>query len=422
MNLIFQRSEKLLSFEAYQEKDGFKTLECVLKKQPVEVLNEIIDSKVVGRGGAGFPLGIKMESVFKMQQEKKYVICNADEGEPGTFKDRELLSRNPLKVIEGMIIAAYAVGANEGYLYVRGEYDYLKPDILAAIDECKEKGYLGNNILNSPFNFDIHYRSGSGAYICGEETALIESIEGRSGDPRHKPPFTAESGLFGKPTLVNNVETLINLLPIMNLGADVYKSYGTKESYGTKLFSVSGCVESKGVYEVEFGTTIQELIDLCGGVKDDLNVKFVQIGGSSGVILPGSMLNMELSYEAFRSIGAGLGSGAIFVADDSVCMIDYLRATSKFFEHESCGKCTPCREGNRHISRIFDKMTKGQSSMKDIDILTKTCQAMSEASFCGLGQTAPTAIISALKYFKDEIVEHVEKSCKSGVCSFGGEQ
>jgi NADH:ubiquinone oxidoreductase subunit F (NADH-binding) len=419
--LLFKRAESPLSFKDYQEDDGFKALRCALSKSQEDIIRMIKASNVVGRGGAGFPVWIKMDSVRKTQEEKKYIICNADEGEPGTFKDRELLYRNPLKVIESMIIAGYTVGADEGYLYVRGEYDYLKPDILRAINQCEKEGYLGDNILDSGFSFKINYRSGSGAYICGEETALIESIEGRTGDPRHKPPYTAQEGLFNKPTLVNNVETLINLLPILNLGPDVYRTYGTESSSGTKLFSVSGCVKTPGVYEVQFGTTLKELIDLAGGIRGDLKVKFVQVGGSSGIVLPKTMLDIALSYESFKAIDSGLGSGAIYVADESVCIVDYLMATSKFFEHESCGKCTPCREGNRHISRIMTKLASGRATPNDLLILEKTSHVMVEASFCGLGQTAPNAILSCLKYFSEEINEHIKSKCPSGVCKLGGD-
>lgn len=416
--LLFQRSETPLSFKMYEEEDGFKALKCALTKKQKDIIEDIKEAKLLGRGGAGFPLWMKMNSVYQEKESTKYIICNADEGEPGTFKDRELLYRNPLKIIESMIIAGYTVGATEGYLYVRGEYDYLKNDILEAISICEQAGYLGNQILDTDFSFHLHYRSGSGAYICGEETALIESIEGRAGDPRHKPPYTASEGLFDKPTLVNNVETLINLLPILNLGPDVYKTYGTPMSTGTKLFSLSGCINQPGVYEVSFGTSISELIKIAGGIRDHLNVKFVQIGGSSGVILPAKLLETPLSYEAFKEIGYGLGSGAIYVADASVCIIDYLKVTARFFEHESCGKCTPCREGNRHISRILNAISLGRASHKDLDLLKKTTKVMREASFCGLGQSAPLALISALNYFEDEIKDHLN-GCQMGVCKGG---
>lgn len=416
-NLLFERGQSLLSFKDYEKADGWKVLKCVLKMSPQKIIDEITASTLVGRGGAGFPMGLKMASVATQEESTKYIICNADEGEPGTFKDRELLSRNPLKIIESMIIAAYAIGASKGYLYVRGEYSDLKGIILEGLETSRLNGYLGKDILQSGFDFDIEYRSGTGAYVCGEETALIESIEGHSGDPRNKPPYTAEKGLWGKPTLVNNVETLINLLPVMNLGAEVYKTYGTKESAGTKLFSVSGSVRNRGVYEAPFGTTIRALIhDYCGGIKNDEVIKFVQVGGSSGIILPNDMLDIELSYEAFRAIGAGMGSGAIIVADESICAIDYLKSTAAFFEHESCGKCTPCREGNRHISLILDNLSHGIGSEKDCDTLKRTCHVMQETSFCGLGQTAPTATLSMIKYFREEMIGHIDGTCPTGVC------
>lgn len=407
----------LLSIDDYKTENGFSALGKALEMSPLDVVNEIKDSHLIGRGGAGFPTGLKMSFVASNDAVEKYIICNADEGEPGTFKDRELLNNTPFKVIEGMIIAAYAVGATKGYLYVRGEYRNLKEIIIKAIDDCRINGYLGNNICGSDYNFDIEYRSGTGAYICGEETALIESIEGRSGDPRVKPPYTAEKGVFGKPTLVNNVETLVNLIPILNLGAEEYKTHGTKESSGTKLFSVSGSVKNRGVYEVPFGTKLSELLyDYCGGVLDDGKIKFVQIGGSSGGIMPLEMIDIELSYESLQSLDSNLGSGAIFVADESVCILDFLKATSNFFKHESCGKCTPCREGNRHIVKILNKFSSGDGSKEDIDTLLLTCNVMKEASFCGLGQTASTAIVSGIKYFENEIIDHLNGVCKTGVC------
>jgi NADH:ubiquinone oxidoreductase subunit F (NADH-binding) len=325
-----------------------------------------------------------------------------------------------MKVIESMIIAAYAIGATKGYLYVRGEYTNIKEHIQAGIEEARKKNYLGENILEKDFNFDLEYRSGIGAYICGEETALIESIEGRAGDPRHKPPYTAQKGLFNQPTLVHNVETLVNILPIMHLGADAYKTYGTEDSTGTKLFSVSGFVKEKGVFETTFGTKLSTLIqEHCK--NDDLEqIKFIQVGGSSGVIIPKDLIDIELSYEAFRAIGANLGSGAIFVADHSVCVMDYLKATAKFFAHESCGKCTPCREGNRHITRIMEKICDGKGTDDDLHVLKRTCEVMKEASFCGLGQTAPTAILSVLKYFENELTAHLNGNCQTGVCQMKG--
>lgn len=416
-NLLFEQSASLLSFETYNNADGFTALKKALKMKPEEIIEEITKSNLVGRGGAAFPVGLKMSYVARKDSDEKYIICNADEGEPGTFKDRELLKRNPMKIIESVIIAAYAIGATKGYLYVRGEYTNIKKVILKGLEDTRKNGYLGKNILGSGFDFDIEYRSGIGAYICGEETALIESIEGRSGDPRHKPPYTAEVGLFGKPTLVHNVETLANLLPVLNLGADVYKTYGTAKSTGTKLFSVSGNVNNKGVYEVPFGTSLKDLIyEYCGGVPHDLPIKFVQVGGSSGIVLPAYLLDIELSYETFQKLGVGLGSGAILVADQSVCVLDFLYSTERFFRHESCGKCTPCREGNRHISILLDNFRKGKGKQGDIDTIIRTCKVMQEASFCGLGQSAPTPILSVIKYFKSELMSHLTGKCITGVC------
>lgn len=416
-NLLMDRKKSLLSFDTYDKTCEWKVLEGAFKMAPGEIIEQVVASKLVGRGGAGFPMGLKMAYVASQKSPIKYIICNADEGEPGTFKDRELLSRWPQKIIESMIIAAYAIGASKGYLYVRGEYSYLKDMILKTLEESKSRGYLGLNISNRSFDFDIEYRSGTGAYVCGEETALIESIEGHSGDPRNKPPYTAIKGLWGQPTLVNNVETLINLLPIMDLGPQVYKSYGTKESTGTKLFSVSGCVRKRGVYEAPFGISLRTLIlDYCDGIKNDQVIKFIQIGGASGIIIPKTMLDIKLSYEAFKEINGSLGSGAIIVADESICLIDYLKATAAFFQEESCGKCTPCREGNRHIALLLNNISRGKAREEDLEVLERTCHVMQEASFCGLGQTAPTAILSVIKYFKDEMLNHINGVCDTGTC------
>lgn len=424
-NLILDKDCALLSFSDYEAADGFEALKKACNITPSEVIDQIKEANLRGRGGSGFSTGLKMSFVAEKKDPVKYIICNADEGEPGTFKDRELFNRNPLKVIEGMIIAAYAIGATKGYLYVRGEYANLKEIITSALNEAKNQGYLGQNVCGCGFNFDIEFRSGTGAYICGEETALIESIEGRSGDPRIKPPYVSDEGLWGKPTLVNNVETLANILPIINLGADAYKTIGTKKSPGTKLFSVSGCVRNRGVYEAPFGTTVRQLINgYCDGVEGDKQIKFVQIGGSSGIVLPASKLDVELSYEAFEEMGAGIGSGAVLVVDESVCVIDFLKSTAAFFKHESCGKCTPCREGNSHIVRILENISHGEGSEEDFETLLRTSRVMKEASFCGLGRTASTAVASMIEHFKNEMSEHLDGACLSGVCdvSQGGDR
>ncbi len=411
-----------LSVEDYTKQGGFSALEKTFKIPPEDVIKEISDSKLVGRGGAAFPSGIKMNVVAKEQNEIKYVICNADEGEPGTFKDKYLLNHVPFQIIEGMIIAGYAVGAHYGYIYIRGEYPDTHALLKRAIQELKKNQYLGNNIMDSGFNFNIELRAGTGAYVCGEETALIESIEGKGGDPRLKFPYTAVRGLWDKPTLVNNVETLANFCVVMNIGAEKYKMLGTDNSKGTKLFSVSGCVNKKGVYELEFGTSLRELIDTyCGGIEDDKAIKFVQVGGSSGGVFPAHMLDIALDYESFRKYGVGLGSGAVFVADESICIVDFLKATMKFFQHESCGKCTPCREGNRHIVKILDRISEGKGKMNDIKILLSICNAMIETALCGLGQSAPTALLTCIEYFRDEIEEHIHGYCRTGVCKFGKE-
>lgn len=417
LSLLLDKMVNSLSLKEYKSIGGLKALENALSKTPDEVIDEIDKSGLVGRGGAGFPTGLKMKTVANEKSKIKYVVCNGDEGEPGTFKDRELLLNNPFKVVEGIIISAYAIGANKGYIYIRGEYPQAKKVMEQAIGILRENGYLGEKILGKTFDLEIELRSGTGAYVCGEETALIESIEGRTGDPRIKPPYTAEKGLWNMPTLVNNVETLVNLLPIIKEGAKEYRKYGTDKSIGTKLFSVSGSVLNKGVYEVEFGTTLRELIyDYCGGMEAGKKLKFVQIGGSSGTVFPAKYLDTPLAYEELRKLGAELGSGAIFVADESICIVDFLKVTMEFFKHESCGKCTPCREGNRHIVQIIDHLQSGDGKEKDLEILTETCNIMKEAAFCGLGQTASIAVLSSLEHFRDEINEHIDGICSTGVC------
>lgn len=409
-----------LSLEDYKANGGFKALEKALEMKSSNIIKEVEDSKLVGRGGAAFPSGLKLKFVANEVNDVKYVICNADEGEPGTFKDKYLLNNVPFQVLEGMIIAAYTVGASKGYIYIRGEYPDIKDLLKECIKTLKDKGYLGDNVLDTDFTFDIELRSGTGAYVCGEETALIQSIEGRHGDPRLKPPYTAIKGLWDKPTLVSNVESLVNIIPIIEKGANYYSSIGTDASKGTKLFSVSGCVHKKGVYEIEFGTTLRELIyDYCEGIEDNKDLKFVQVGGSTGPVLPPSLLDTPLSFEAFKAMNYGLGSGAIFVADESTCILEFLKATMEFFKHESCGKCVPCREGNRHIVTIIDRIMKGKGKEIDLELLDRLSNLMMDTAFCGLGQTAPTPLLSALEYYRDEIHEHINGSCRTGSCQFG---
>lgn len=407
-----------LSIKQYKENDGFKVLEkAILNLSPKDIIEEIKASNLKGRGGASFPTGLKLQLVASEANDTKYLICNADEGEPGTFKDKVILDGCPFQVIEGMIIAAYAVGASHGYIYIRGEYPQTKDLLKKAISILEKEGYLGKNILGSKFNFNIDIRSGAGAYICGEETALIESIEGNPGRARFKPPYTASNGLWQKPTLVNNVETLLNIPYILSIGADEYKKIGTKSSSGTKLISVSGCVRNKGVYEIEFGTSLREVIEeVCGGIEEGKKIKFVQLGGSSGSVLPENLLDIMIDFDELQKNGISLGSGAIFVADQSVCILDFIKATIEFFKHESCGKCTPCREGNRHLAKIINRIIDGCGTYRDLELIAEICEIMQNTSLCGLGQSAPTALITTMKYFDKEYIEHIGGYCRAGVC------
>lgn len=411
-----------LSLKEYKNNGGFIGLEKALfNMSPDEVIKLIKDSNLKGRGGASFPTGLKWQFVASEQAEEKYVICNADEGEPGTFKDKVLLEGCPLQIIEGMIIAAYAVGAKKAYIYVRGEYPKSKSLLNKAVELLKNQGYLGLNILGQDLNLDIEIRSGAGAYVCGEETALIESIEGNTGRSRFKPPYPPIHGLWGKPTLVNNVETLANIPLILTKGAEEYKKFGTQNSSGTKLISVSGNVVNKGVFEIEFGTSLREIIyNICGGIENNKKFKFVQLGGSSGPCLPESLLDLRLDYDELRKLGIGLGSGALLVCDESVCILDFVKTVMEFFKHESCGKCTPCREGNRQIIKVFERILSGQGSVRDFELMNNISTLMSKASLCGLGQAAPTAVLSTLKYFNEEYMEHINGYCRAGICNLKG--
>lgn len=421
VNLISKLCGKTspLSVKSYKNNGGFKGLEnAIFKMSPKDVIDTIKDSNLRGRGGAAFPAGLKWSFVAMEKNKDKYVICNADEGEPGTFKDKVLLDGCPFQVIEGMIIAAYAVGSNKGYIYIRGEYPKSKEILNNAVRILREEGYLGSNILGQDFSFDIEIRSGAGAYVCGEETALIESIEGKPGRSRFKPPYPPNKGLWGKPTLVNNVETLANVSFIIAQGAEEYKKYGTESSAGTKLISVSGSVVNKGVYEIEFGTTLREIIfDICDGIEEDKKIKFVQLGGSSGACLPVSLLDTKLDFDELGKLNIGLGSGAILVVDDSICIPKFVKNATIFFDHESCGKCTPCREGNRHIAKLLDKIINGEGTERDLELLKDIANVMKQASLCGLGQAAPTALLTTLKYFENEYKEHIKGNCIAQQCN-----
>ena len=382
----------------YGEYQGFLK---ALQMKPGDVIAEIKASGLVGRGGAAFPTGIKWEGAAQAQGEQKYVICNADESEPGTFKDRILLLDDPHKTIEGMCIAAYAIGASKGYIYIRGEYPYIVPVLEKALEEARAAGYLGEKIYNLKFSFDIEIRVGAGAYICGEETALFESIEGKRGFPRVKPPFPTTYGVFGKPTVINNVETLCNVPLIIQKGATAYRQLGTEKSPGPKLFCVSGDVTKPGLYEVPFGVTLRELLEMAGGVANNKQLRSVLFGGAAGAFATSQHLDVKMTFEDLRAAGLPLGSGVVMVFDETRDMRDVLSRLGHFFAHESCGKCYPCQMGTQRQMEILNRMAEGKTLENDVIRLQDIGWTMTDASLCGLGQTAATAILSAIKLWPE---------------------
>ena len=379
------------SFEKYGE---YVALKKALTMKPEEVINEIRASGLVGRGGAAFPTGVKWEGAAKAEADQKYVICNADESEPGTFKDRVLLIDDPHRTIEGMCIAAYAIGATKGYLYIRGEYPYIVPVLENALKEARDAGYLGKV-------FDIEIRVGAGAYICGEETALFESIEGKRGFPRVKPPFPTTHGVFGKPTVINNVETLCSVPLILSMGSAEYRKIGTEKSPGPKLFCVSGDVVKTGVYEVPFGVTLRELLEMAGGVVNGKNLQSVLFGGAAGAFATSEHLAVKMTFEDLRAAGLPLGSGVVMVFDETRDMRQVLKSLGHFFAHESCGKCYPCQMGSQRQKEILDRLAEGKSLPGDFDRLQDVGWTMTDASLCGLGQTAASAVLSAMKLWPE---------------------
>ncbi len=407
------------SIEDYILHDGFQTLRKALTQMTsAEVIAEVDKSGLQGRGGAGFPTGQKWRFVASTPGDTKYIICNADESEPGTFKDRLILEGDPFSIIEAMTIAGYAVNAHEGYIYIRGEYLLAYRRIENAIRQAEEYGFLGDHIFGTYFSFHIHPHAGAGAYICGEETALIESLEGKRGMPRARPPYPTTYGLFGKPTVVNNVETLANILPIVHNGAAWYRDIGSPTSTGTKVYTILGNVNFTGAIEVPMGITLREVIDIYGkGMKNGKKLKLVQTGGSSGTIAPASLQDVPLDFGSFRNAGVSLGSGALLVCDEDTCVVDLAKVILRFFRNESCGKCTPCRIGTLQLYEIVNRISEGDASLVDLDLLMKISEAMSEVSNCGLGQTAPTALRDIMKYFREEIEAHiVDRVCPVGVC------
>ena len=407
------------NIDEYIAFDGYKALEKVLfEMSQDDVINEITDSGLRGRGGAGFPTGKKWYFTKIAEGDQKYVVCNADEGDPGAFMDRSILEGDPHSVIEAMMIAGYAVGANKGYIYVRAEYPIAVHRFQTAINQAKEYGILGKNIFGTDFSFDLEIRLGAGAFVCGEETALLESIEGRSGRPRLKPPFPANCGLWQKPTLINNVETYANITKIILNGAKWYSSIGTEKSKGTKVFALGGNVVNVGLVEVPMGTTLREIVfDIGGGIPGGHKFKAAQTGGPSGGCIPAEHLDTPIDYESLSQIGSMMGSGGLIVMDDTKCMVNLAKFYLGFTVDESCGKCTPCRIGTKRMLEILEKVTEGNGETEDLEKLERLAKTIQKASVCGLGQTAPNPVLSTMKYFRDEYITHIrDKKCPAKEC------
>jgi NADP-reducing hydrogenase subunit HndC len=407
------------SIEDYIIHDGFEALGKALNEyKPQDIIHIIQDSGLRGRGGAGFPTAIKWNLVSRAIGQPKYVICNADESEPGTFKDRVILEGDPFNIIESMAIAGYAVGASESYIYVRGEYKLVQERLRKAITQAEERGLLGDRIFGTDFSFHIHIHTGAGAYVCGEETALLESIEGKRGEPRARPPYPVTKGLWGKPTVVNNVETLANVPAIIRNGPAWYHRFGTMNSAGTKVYTILGNVNHTGLIEVPMGITLREVIGIYAkGMKNDVRFKMAQTGGSSGSIIPASLQDTPMDFDSYRNAGVSLGSGALLICDDNNCVVDLAKVLINFFRTESCGKCNPCRIGNQRAHHILDRISEGIGTMQDLDDLAMISENMAILSNCGLGQTAGTPIRDILNHFRAEVEAHIRlQVCPSGVC------
>jgi len=406
------------SIEDYMARGGYLSLAKALSMDRKEIIEIIKASGLRGRGGGGFPTGLKWEAAYNSKGDIKYIVCNADEGDPGAFMNRTLLERDPHSVLEGMIIAAYAIGAQEGYAYIRAEYPIAVEMFNKAIESAKEYGLLGDNMLGTDFSLDIHVKEGAGAFVCGEETALLSSIEGKRGTPRPRPPFPAQAGLWGKPTLINNVETYGNVAKILRDGVESYRTRGVQKSPGTKMFSVTGPLNLTGIIEVQFGTTLRYILEnICGGTSNGRRIKAIQIGGPSGACLPEELFDLPLDYDTLKSVGAMVGSGGIVAITDDRCMVEVARFFLDFTKRESCGKCVPCREGTMQAYNILEKFTQGKATYEDLETLEYVSEIVRTASLCGLGKTAPNPIISTLKYFKEEYIEHIEGKCPSGMCT-----
>ena len=409
------------NIDEYIGTDGYQALgKVVTEMTPEQVIQTILDSGLRGRGGGGFPTGMKWKLARNIvpDADQKYVCCNADEGDPGAFMDRSVLEGDPHVVLEAMAIAGYAIGANQGYIYVRAEYPIAIKRLEIAIKQAREYGLLGKNIFDSGFDFDIELRLGAGAFVCGEETALMTSIEGNRGEPRPRPPFPAEKGLYGKPTILNNVETYANVPRIILNGAEWFASMGTEKSKGTKVFALGGKINNTGLVEVPMGTTLREVVEeIGGGIPNGKKFKAAQTGGPSGGCIPAEHFDIPIDYDNLIAIGSMMGSGGLIVMDEDNCMVDIAKFFLEFTVDESCGKCTPCRVGTKRLLEILDKITKGQGTLEDIDKMEELCYYIKANSLCGLGQTAPNPVLSTLKFFRDEYIAHVvDKKCPAGVC------
>jgi len=405
--------------DEYIARDGYKALAKALTSMtPEQVIREIKDSGLRGRGGAGFPTGLKWEFCRKSPGDEKYIICNADEGDPGAFMDRSIIESDPHLVLEGMIIGAYGIGANQGYVYIRNEYPLAMKRLEIAINQAREYGLFGENIFESGFNFDIMIRKGAGAFVCGEETALIASIEGKPPEPRQRPPFPAQSGVWGKPTNINNVETWATVPTIILRGSEWFSAIGTEKSKGTKVFSLVGKINNTGLVEVPMGITLREIIyDIGGGIPGGKKFKAVQTGGPSGGCIPADLIDLPVDYEQLTRVGSIMGSGGMIVMDEDTCVVDIARYFIKFTNDESCGKCTSCREGSEALLEILNKICNGEGEEGDLILLEELGKAIKDASLCGLGQTLPNPVLSTLKYFRDEYEAHIkDKKCPAGVC------
>lgn len=408
-----------MNIEEYVARDGYQALNKVLTSMtPEKVVDMVIDSGLRGRGGAGFSTGLKWKFARQAEETPKYVVCNADEGDPGAFMDRSVLEGDPHSVIEAMAIAGYTIGASQGYVYIRAEYPLAIERLEWAIKQARDCKCLGRNIFGTGFDFDVDIRIGAGAFVCGEETALLTSIEGKRGEPRPRPPFPAVKGLFGSPTLINNVETYANITAIILNGAGWFARFGTEKSKGTKVFALAGSVNNTGLVEVPMGTSLRDLVyKIGGGVRDGKKFKAAQTGGPSGGCIPVEHLDIPIDYDSLTKIGAIVGSGGLIITDENTCIVDFARFFMDFTQSESCGKCPPCRIGTKRILEILIRITQGRGREDDIDRLVELCTNIKDTALCGLGQTAPNPVLTTIKYFKDEYMEHInDKHCRAGVC------